>query len=149
MKDETGAGRRRAEEQIRKRGREIAIARTLGWGGPIERVAGRYPFIVEHVRPLRSSIPAQLPVLIFQSREKPPERMEVAVPYVNPMGSLSARVIPSHPSTQEHAQLLGDFASALWFAIAQRIVPEPRDSRPLEKALTRLVGPNLIGVSID
>jgi hypothetical protein len=142
---EFAEARERARRTIEATWKTVARTRTLGWGGPIESVEERYRFVRASISAVRNTITPELPILIFQSRESPPEEMEIAVPYRDTTGNpYNTRIVSSGPLPHEQAVLLGEFAQAIWFALDQGILPPPRNGRALEEALLRWTDKTLL-----
>jgi hypothetical protein len=147
MADQFREARERAKRTIQDRWSAVAQNRTMGWGGPIEAIEQRYPFIRASTAPLGKTVSRPLPILIFQSRETPPAAMEVAVPYADATGNpYNARLVASGPISAEHVALLSEFAQAVWFAIDQQMLPAPGGDRRLADALVAWTGKALVAI---
>ncbi|MFY0582757.1 hypothetical protein ACN28S_58355 [Cystobacter fuscus] len=76
MGDQFSEARKRAKSTFQTKWQTLARVRTLGWGGPIDRVEDKYPFMREATSKLGDSISPHLPIMIFQSSETPPQQMK-------------------------------------------------------------------------
>jgi hypothetical protein len=127
MRDEFEEARERARSVIEATWRRLAESRTVGWGGPPSVVADRYPFVRSGLGSLGTRVVEDLPVLIFQSRESPPQAMDVAIPYRDDGGNpFNSRLLCSTPHAPEDVHIKSDFAQAVWFLIQQQVLPSPR-----------------------
>lgn len=72
MNPELEKFKEKAKSQILSTWRAISENYTLGWGGPLDAVNLRYPFISEAVADVRDRVEASLPLVIYQTRETPP-----------------------------------------------------------------------------
>lgn len=144
MNAEYKEARERAKRTIETKWQEVASLRTLGWGGPIQAVEARFPFMHPTIDDIVGRIVGQLPIFIFQSRELPPSptsHIELAVPYRDHTGNeFNCRLVTTQELPPSQVKLLGDFAQALWFCIAQQMLPPPMAGTAFEDTLTAWTG---------
>jgi len=133
--------RKRAKTAIQGKWKDLARIRTLGWAD-FETAQRMHPFIRASASTFR--IVHQLPVLIFMSREETPKEVEVAVPFEDPAGAFGARLLSITPLKEEIKGMLNEFAQAIWFALAQQMLPSPHHGDALEKALVSWTGKELL-----
>jgi hypothetical protein len=138
------AARKRAEDVIRTTWKKVAHTYTLGWGGPIESVERDFPFVRESVSSIRHQISPNLPVLFFQSRESAPKDMIVAIPFWKDTGNpFNCRLASARNLSLEERGLYNNFAQAFWFAIDQKMLPNPRDAARFQAAILAWTGREL------
>ena len=137
----------RAKKTIQTRWRSIARSYTLGWGGPIDDVERDYPFIRSVTLSIHNQISADLPVVIFQSRESPPKDMIAAVPYCDDTGNpFNCRLAMVKTHTLEEERLCGEFAQAFWFCIHMRLLPHPAEVEEFQSAILKWTGEELFRI---
>lgn len=136
--------RKRAKATIQGKWKDVARIRTFGWAD-FETAQRMHPFIRAPASTLR--IVHQLPALIFMSREETPGEIEVAVPFVDPAGAFGARLLSVTPLRKEIVGLLNEFAQAIWFALAQQMLPPPQHGKALEETLVSWTGKELLELS--
>lgn len=128
--------RQRAETTIKTVWQDITPSYTIGWMGPIEAVIKQYPHITARITDIRTRVSKWLPVVIYQTRESPPQDMIAAIPYAK-LGNnpYNCRLIASNDLTPNEIKVLNDFAQAFWFLIDNKILPRPERERELEQKL--------------
>lgn len=137
--------KKRAESTIRTAWKDIALTYTLGWGGPIEVVERDFPFIREAILSIRHQISRELLVLFFQSRESPPKDMIAAVPFWKETGNpYNCRLAGVRTLSPDETKLYSEFSQAFWFAIAMKMLPNPRDVATFRTAILAWTGPELL-----
>jgi hypothetical protein len=132
-----------ARSKIESGWQDVASRYTVAWGGPLEAVEMMFPHISDAISDIRSQVWGTLPLIIYQTRESPPECMSVAVPY----GSDSkCRLVAVGELSKRERTLLGEFAQAIWFLIASEFLPDPRDGKEFERKLIELTDAKLISL---
>ncbi|MCP3163196.1 hypothetical protein [Myxococcus qinghaiensis] len=145
MEEQFREARVRAKSAIQSKWKAIADVRTLGWGGPIESIEAAFPFVRTSTSKLRDVLSHHLPVLIFQSRESPPQKMEIVLAYRDSAGNpYRTRVAATSEVPNAHVLLLSEFAQAVWFSLDQQMLPPPGEGRAFEEALIGLTGKALL-----
>lgn len=104
-------------------------------------IVNDYPFIKSSVESLGSRIVRDLPLMIFQSRESPPQHMEVAIPFRDPTGNpFNSRISSSGTLAPADVMLRSEIAQAIWFMLDQQVLPSPRKGRAFQDALLAMTG---------
>ncbi len=85
-------------------------------------------------------------MIIFQTRNSPPENVTVAVPYESGGDRYKCRLVATNQLTAPETQLLAEFAQALWFLIDSEMLPPRHDGKAFEKRLVEWTDPSLIGI---
>lgn len=132
-----------AKSTIESSWKEIAKTYTLGWGGPIEAIELQLPHISQGIRDIRNRITPVLPIIVYQTRQSPPENTSVAVPY-DPDNK--CRVVATNQLSNEERELLGRFAQSIWFLIHSEALPSPRAGKAFADQLVGLTGKSLLQI---
>src|SRR5260370_22006441 len=82
-----------AQSKIESGWKDVADKYTFGWGGPLEAVEMKFPHISDAISDIRSQVSNALPLIIYQTRESPPEIMSVAVPYESGADPYKCRLV--------------------------------------------------------
>ncbi len=136
---------RRARSVIGSSWETVAASYTMGWGLPIAAVSANYPFISDAVWSLRRTLSRELPALIYLSRESPPARAVVALPYSDPESSADhCRLVSVGELSADEAALLSGFSLAIWFLMGTGVLPLPQQGDALMRALLGWTGPALV-----
>ena len=135
MSSELKEAQRRARSTIQSGWKDIASDYTAAWMGPIEAVEAHFPHVSGAISTVRHRISRTLPMIIYQSRESPPERTNVAVPYEEGGDPYKCRLVATGQLTPEESRLLGDFAQAIWFSIDSGMLPHPAEGEAFMKKL--------------
>jgi hypothetical protein len=125
----------RAKSTIESSWKEIAANYTAAWMGPIEVVEAHFPHVSGAISGVRRRISRTLPMIIYQSRESPPEKTNVAVPYEEGGDPYKCRLVATGQLTPGESRLLGDFAQAIWFSIDSGALPHPAEGEVFMKKL--------------
>ena len=96
---------------------------------------------------IRHQVSRDLPVLFYQSRESPPKDMLAAVPFWKDTGNpYNCRLAAVRTLTPEEINLYNDFSQAFWFAIARKLLPNPRDAKRFHEAILNWTGRELFEI---
>jgi len=135
-----------AKSKIEGTWQAIAKQYTTGWMGPIEVVETTFPHVSSKVDDIRPVVSPSLPMIVYQTRNSPPENMTVAVPYESGGDKYKCRLVATNTLTGPETKLLAEFAQALWFLIDSAILPHPDEGKSFEKKLLEWTGPSLIAI---
>jgi len=139
--------RTRARTTIQTQWRKVAQRHTLGWVKPVAELARLAPYVLPSLQRIQERVTPWLPALMYQSRELSPREMVAAIPCFDARGNpYGARLASSAPLSREQAQALGTFSEALWFALAQGMLPPVENRKKLEAALSALTDPGLLSL---
>lgn len=135
--------KKRAKNSILSTWEKLAEEYTLGWVYPIEAAIERYPHIEPSTARLGTSLRDDLPVVVYQTRESPPEEMVAAIPYYG-----GCRLLASKGALEpEEIELINGFTQAFWFLMETRQLPHPTESNTrLERRIVQLTGKKLISI---
>jgi hypothetical protein len=122
---------------------QVANKYTVGWGGPLEAVEMKFPHVTDAMSDVRARVSPTLPLIIYQTRESPPESTSVAVPYDS---DCKCRIVATGELSQPERTLLGEFAQAIWFLILSESLPDPRAGKEFETKLIEMTDAKLIGL---
>jgi hypothetical protein len=134
---------KQAQSKIESSWKDVAKNYTVAWMGPIEVVEMHFPFVSSNISSIRNQISSFLPIIIYQTRESPPENMSVAVPYAGGDG-YKCRLVATNQLSSEQMNLLGEFAQAIWFLIDSGAFPHPGEGKAFENRLIELTAERLI-----
>jgi hypothetical protein len=146
MSSTISEAQKRAKSKIEDSWKSVAQNYTAAWMEPIEAVETAFPHISSKVADIRRTISPTLPMIIYQTRNSPPENMSVAVPYESGGDPYKCRLVATNQLTDAETQLLADFAQAVWFLIDSRMLPSPRDGKAFEKKLVEWTDATLIAI---
>ncbi|WP_300667451.1 hypothetical protein [Desulfoluna sp.] len=136
---------KQAKKVLKSDWTKIVPKYTFGWGGPLSWAEEMFPHITPVIEDMREVISEDLPVVVYQTRENPPEQMVAAIPFKTEDGNpYNIRIIPSEEISQTQITLLSHFAQAFLFLTASGGLPEPGKPEALQKALVRLTGKKLV-----
>jgi len=90
---------KRARATIENSWWEIAETYTVAWMGPIEAIEVTFEHIRNAIGDIRRNVSRDLPSIIYQTRENPPENMSVAVPYILGGDPYNCRVVSTNALT--------------------------------------------------
>src|ERR1044071_2672065 len=133
---------REAQEQARSKmegsWKNIARDYTAAWMEPIEAVEMYFPHVSANISDIRRAISLTLPIIVYQTRQSPPENTTVAVAYEAGDAPHKCRLIATNQLTTGQRELLAEFAQALWFLIESKALPSPREGKAFEKRLIEM-----------
>jgi hypothetical protein len=129
-----------ARSTIESNWKEIAKTYTLGWGGPIGAIELQLPHISQGIRDIRNRITPVLPIMVYQTRQSPPENTSIAVPY-DP--DYKCRIVSTNQLPNNERELLGRFAQSIWFLIHSEALPNPRAGKAFQNQLIELTDESL------
>jgi hypothetical protein len=135
-----------ARSKIESGWKDVANNYTLGWGGPLEAVEVKFPHISDAIPDIRSQVSSALPLIIYQTRQSPPESTSVAVPYESGGDPYKCRLVSTDELSARQRVLLGEFAQAIWFLIDTEFLPDPNDGGEFESKLIGLTDARLISL---
>ncbi len=135
-----------AQSKIESGWKDVANKYTVGWGGPLEAVETRFPHISDAISDIRSQVSSVLPLIIYQTRESPPESTSVAAPYESGGDPYKCRLVSTNELSVRERGLLGEFAQAIWFLIDTELLPDPNDGGEFESKLIGLTDARLISL---
>ena len=139
------AVQKQAKKVLKSDWTKIAPTYTFGWGGPLSWAEEIFPHIVPQLEAVRETLSEDLPILVYQTRENPPEKTVVAIAFKSEDGNpYNIHLIPSETISENQTSLLSYFAQAFLFLCASGGLPEPQQPEALAKALVRLTGKKLI-----
>ena len=145
MQEKIHAVQKQAKKVLKSDWTKIVPTYTFSWGESLIWAEETFPQITSQVDEVRERVSEDLPMVVFQSRETPPEKTVVAVPYKTEDGNpYNIKLITSEPLTEKQTALLCYFAQAFLFLIASQGLPDFHDTKALSKALVRLTGKKLI-----
>jgi len=137
---------KQARSTIENTWKSVARDYTAAWMGPIEAVETAFPHVSSKVADIRGTISSTLPMIIYQTRNSPPENMSVAVPYTSAGDPYKCRLVSTNQLTAAEVQLLAEFAQALWFLINSKMLPPPQEGNAFERMLVEWTGVRLITI---
>ena len=120
-------GQKKARLNIESNWKVIAENYTVAWMGPLEVVEIQFPHVSRGLSDIRSRVSSTLPLIIYQTRQSPPDHMSVAVPYRSSGDPYKCRLVTTNDLSSQQSTLLGEFAQAIWFLIDTGILPHPSD----------------------
>jgi hypothetical protein len=138
---------RKATKVIKSISLEISTLYTMGWVGVISMVVSIYPNIKNSIADIRGVITQELPIIIFHSRENPPKKTILFIPYRDKNGNpYNCRIIDLNKDStgKVEVSLLSEFSQAFWFLIGNGFLPDPRVGRFLEEKLIEWCGEKLL-----
>lgn len=137
---------KQAKSKITNTWKKVAQDYTAAWMGPIGAVEISFPHVSSSLNDIRRSISPTLPVIIYQTRNSPPENMSVAIPYEAGGDPYKCRLVATNQLTADETRTLAEFAQALWFLIDSKVLPPPDEGKAFEKKLIEWTGPNLLAI---
>jgi hypothetical protein len=116
-----------ARSKIESSWKNIAENYTVAWMGPLKVVEMQLPHVSSGISDIRSQVSSTLPLIIYQTRQSPPDNMSVAVPYRSDGDPYKCRLVATNDLSPQQRSLLGEFAQAIWFLIDTRVLPHPSE----------------------
>ncbi|SCX83907.1 hypothetical protein [Desulfoluna spongiiphila] len=137
---------KQAKKVLKSDWTKIAPTYTFGWGGPLSWAEEMFPHISTVIDDVRETVSDDLPIVVYQTRENPPNSTVAAIPFKTEDGNpYNIRIVPSETISEKQITLLSHFAQAFLFLTASGGLPEPWEPKALSKALVKLTGKKLIG----
>ncbi len=134
-----------AKSKLTEIGKDICKEYTFGWGGPIEWAEEMFPYIQSSIVDIKNTIPDDLPICVFQTRDLQPNNMIAVVPYRTPDGNpTNTRVLPTDDISQHILTMVTDFSQAFLFLLNTEALPSPQEREKLTSTLISLTDRRLI-----
>lgn len=146
MNSELEVGQKKARLNIGSSWKVIAENYTVAWMGPVEIVEMQFPHVSKGLSDIRSQISSTLPLIIYQTRQSPPDNTSIAVPYRSSGDPYKCRLVATNDLSSQQSSLLGQFAQAIWFLIDTGILPHPSDGSAFGNQLVEWTDQKLISL---
>jgi hypothetical protein len=111
-----------AKEIINENWQDIIVEYTVGFTN-IAGIQEKFSFVYDELTDIEDSLIIELPVILYQTRQTPPENMVAAIPYQFDPDPLSCRLVSSNEPNEIDA--LSEFTHAIWVLVDTEAVPHP------------------------